>query len=204
MAVIKSDKDLRIESLIREILIEIGENPDREGLKGTPDRVRRMFKEIYRGYDPSQAPKITTFPNGTDGIPYDNMVIDHGDFYSQCEHHMKDFFGKYWFAYIPASKGRILGISKIGRVVDYCAAKLQVQERLTHDIVKMLKEALMKDGAPEPLGIALVMKGRHMCKESRGSRKKGIMTTTVIEGAFRDDPIVREEFMHQVGNITEV
>ena len=204
MAVIKSDKDLRIESLIREILIEIGEDPEREGLKGTPDRVRRMFKEIYRGYDPKQAPKITTFPNGTDGIPYDNMVIDHGDFYSQCEHHMKDFFGKYWFAYIPASNGRILGISKIGRVVDYCSAKLQVQERLTHDIVKMLKEALMKDGAPEPLGIALVMKGRHMCKESRGSRKKGIMTTTVIEGAFRDDPIVREEFMHQVGNITEV
>ena len=204
MAVIKSDKDLRIENLIRELLIEIGENPDREGLKGTPDRVRRMFKEIYRGYDPKQAPKITTFPNGTDGITYDNMVIDHGDFYSQCEHHMKDFFGKYWFAYIPAQKGRILGISKIGRVVDYCSAKLQVQERLSHDIVSMLKEALMKDGAPEPLGIALVMKGRHMCKESRGSRKKGIMTTTVIEGAFRDDPIVREEFMHQVGNVEEV
>lgn len=200
----KTEKDLRIEALVRRLLIEIGEDPDREGLKGTPDRVCRMFKEIYRGYDPTKTPKITTFPNGTDGIPYDNMVIDHGDFYSQCEHHMKDFFGKYWFAYIPAPKGKILGISKIGRVVDYCSAKLQVQERLTHDIVKMLKDALTKDGAPEPLGIALVMKGRHMCKESRGSRKKGIMTTTVIEGAFRDDPIVREEFMHQVGNVTEV
>ena len=117
---------------------------------------------------------------------------------------MKDFFGKYWFAYIPHPNGRILGISKIGRVVDYCAAKLQVQERLTHDIVQLLKDALMENGAPEPLGIALVMKGRHMCKESRGARKKGIMTTTVIEGAFRTDPIVREEFMHQVGNITEV
>ena len=189
MAKEKTQKDLVIEKLVRQLLIEIGEDPDREGLVGTPDRVCRMFKEIYRGYDPAQAPKITTFHNGTDGIPYDSMVIDHGDF---------------WFAYIPAPKGRILGISKIGRVVDYCAARLQVQERLTHDIVKMLKEALMKDGAPEPLGIALVMKGRHMCKESRGSRKKGIMTTTVIEGAFRDDPIVREEFMHQVGNITEV
>ena len=200
----RSEKDLVIEKLVRQLLIEIGEDPDREGLKGTPHRISKMFKEIYRGYDQTKAPKITTFPNGTDGITYDNMVIDQGDFYSQCEHHMKDFFGKYWFAYIPAPEGRILGISKIGRVVDYCSAKLQVQERLSHDIVAMLKEALMKDGAPEPLGIALVMKGRHMCKESRGARKKGIMTTTVIEGAFRDDPIVREEFMHQVGNITEV
>lgn len=200
----KSLKDQTIEKLIRQLLIEIGEDPDREGLKGTPDRVRRMFKEIYRGYDPEQVPKITTFPNGTDGIPYDSMVIDQGDFYSQCEHHMKDFFGKYWFAYIPAPDGRILGISKIGRVVDYCSARLQVQERLCHDIVTMLKEALRRDGAPEPLGIALVMKGRHMCKESRGARKKGIMTTTVLEGVFRDDTIVREEFMHQVGNVTEV
>ena len=200
----KTLKDQAIEKLVRQLLVEIGEDPDREGLKGTPDRVCRMFKEIYRGYDMSKAPKITTFPNGTDGITYDTMVIDHGDFYSQCEHHMKDFFGKYWFAYIPAPEGRILGISKIGRVVDFCSAKLQVQERLGHDIVKMLTDALTKDGAPAPLGIALVMKGRHMCKESRGARKKGIMTTAIMEGVFRDDPIVREEFMHQVGNVTEV
>ena len=200
----KTEKDKRIESLIRQLLIEIGENPDRIGLQGTPDRVCRMFKEIYRGYDAAKAPKITTFPNGTDGIIYDTMVIDHGDFYSQCEHHMKDFFGKYWFAYIPAPKGRILGISKIGRVVDYCSAKLQVQERLGHDIVDMLMEALTKDGAPEPLGVALVMKGRHMCKESRGARKKGIMTTAIMEGCFREDINVREEFMHQVGYTTNV
>ena len=204
MEKVKSAKDITIEKLIRQILIEIGEDPDREGLKGTPDRVCRMFKEIYRGYDPEQAPKITTFPNGTDGITYDNMVIDHGDYYSQCEHHMKDFFGKYWFAYIPAPTGRILGLSKIGRVVDYCSARLQLQERLGQDIVNMLKKALTINGEPEPLGIALVLKGRHMCKESRGARKKGIMTTTIIEGAFRDDPIVREEFMHQVGNVETV
>lgn len=200
----ESAKDITIRKLIRQLLIEIGEDPDRVGLQGTPDRVCRMFKEIYRGYDPAQKPKITTFPNGTDGITYDNMVIDHGDYYSQCEHHMKDFFGKYWFAYIPAPTGRILGLSKIGRVVDYCSARLQLQERLGQDIVNMLREALTKDGAPEPLGIALVMKGRHMCKESRGARKKGIMTTTIIEGCFRDDPIVREEFMHQVGNVETV
>ena len=151
-----------------------------------------------------QKPKITTFPNGVDGVVYDNMVIDHGDFYSLCEHHARTFFGKYWFAYIPDPNGRILGISKIGRVVDYCSSRLQIQERLGHDIVEMLKGALTENGEPEPLGIALVMKGRHMCKEGRGSRKKGIMTTTVVEGVFRDDAMVREEFMHQVGNVTEV
>ena len=201
---LKTVKDQAVEKLIRQLLLEIGEDPDREGLRGTPDRICRMFKEIFRGYDPNQKPKITTFPNGLDGIVYDNMVIDHGDFYSLCEHHARTFFGKYWFAYIPAKNGRILGISKIGRVVDYCSSKLQIQERLGRDIVNMLKEALVENGEPEPLGIALVLKGRHMCKEGRGSRKKGIMTTTIIEGAFRDDPIVREEFMHQVGDVSEV
>ena len=200
----KSNKDKRIEKLIRQLLIEIGEDPDREGLKGTPDRVRRMFKEIFRGYDPAQKPKITTFPNGVDGIVYDNMIVEAVDFYSLCEHHCKDFFGKCWFAYIPAPNGRILGISKIGRVVDYCSAKLQVQERLGHDIVHTLKDALMEGGAPKPLGIALVMKGRHMCQEARGARKKGVMTTSIVEGVFRDDPIVREEFMNQVGSIDTV
>lgn len=200
----KSLKDQRIEGLIRRLLIEIGEDPDREGLKGTPDRICRMFKEIFRGYDPKQKPNITTFPNGMDGITYDSMIIEQVDFYSLCEHHAKDFFGKCWFAYIPAPRGRILGISKIGRVVDYCAARLQVQERLGHDIVSTLKEALMSDGAPEPLGIALVMKGRHLCQEARGARKKGVMTTCILEGAFRDDLTVREEFMHQVGSVAEV
>ncbi len=200
----KTNKEKRIEGLIRKLLVEIGENPEREGLQGTPDRIRRMFNEIFRGYDPMQKPKITTFPNGVDGVVYDNMVIDHGDFYSLCEHHARTFFGKYWFAYIPDPNGRILGISKIGRVVDYCSSRLQIQERLGHDIVEMLKGALTENGEPEPLGIALVMKGRHMCKEGRGSRKKGIMTTTVVEGVFRDDAMVREEFMHQVGNVTEV
>lgn len=197
----KTKKDMRIEGLIRQLLIEIGEDPDREGLKGTPDRIRRMFKEIFRGYDPEQKPKITTFPNGMDGITYNSMIIERVPFYSLCEHHAKDFFGQCWFGYIPAPKGRILGISKIGRAVDYCAAKLQVQERLGHDIVKMLEEALTIDGAPAPRGIALVMKGRHMCQEARGARKPGIMTTCIMKGAFLDDAIVREEFMHQVGNV---
>ena len=134
-----------IEENIVRILEYIGENPLRTGLDGTPDRIRRMLGEICRGYDPAQKPKITVFPNGEDGLTYDNMVIDEGTYYSLCEHHMMPFFGKYWFAYIPNPKGKILGISKIGRVVDYCAAKLQVQERLTHEIVDMLAEALGRE-----------------------------------------------------------
>ena len=115
---------------IRELLEYIGEDPDRPGLKDTPDRMIRMFGEMFRGYDPAQAPVVTTFPNGLDGIIYDDMVVDTGPFYSVCEHHCRTFFGEYWFAYLPNPKGRILGLSKIGRVVDYCAARLQVQERL--------------------------------------------------------------------------
>lgn len=194
----KSKRDRRVESLIRSLLIEIGENPDREGLQGTPDRVCRMFKELYRGYDPAQAPKITTFDNGKDGIVYDNMVVDSGDFVSNCEHHMAFFWGKYWFAYIPNPNGKILGLSKIARVVDYCAARLQLQERLVHDVVVMLKEAL-GDKYP-PSGIALVMKAHHGCKEFRGIKKKGVMTASYLEGCFREDEQVRNEFMQIVNS----
>lgn len=178
---------------IRELLEYIGENPDREGLKDTPDRMLRMFKEMFRGYVPSEQPQITTFPNGQDGIIYDNMVVDNGTFYSVCEHHCRTFFGEYWFAYIPNPKGRILGLSKIARVVDYCSARLQVQERLTYDIVTMLTEALGKENPPR--GMALMMKGRHMCKESRGARKGGMMTSTYLTGAFRKSAQVRNEFL---------
>ena len=177
---------------IETVMRYIGEDPEREGLKGTPDRIVRMFDEIYRGYDPAKAPKITTFPNGQDGIVYDNMVVDEGDYYSCCEHHMMPFFGHYWFAYIPNPKGRILGISKIGRVVDYCAARLQVQERLVSDVVDMITSALGEENPP--LGIALVMKGEHLCKTMRGAKKKGLMTTSRLTGIFREGA-ARNEFM---------
>ena len=148
----------------------IGENPNREGLAQTPDRMFRMFKEIFRGYDHTKKPKITTFRNGADGIVYDSMIVDTGDYYSLCEHHCMPFFGQYWFAYIPNPQGKILGLSKIGRVVDFCAAKLQIQERLVSDIVSLIEEAL---GSEFPaLGIALAMKGRHLCKEMRSKKKR--------------------------------
>ena len=198
---IPDEKGCGIEDHIRRMLEYIGEDPNREGLIGTPDRIVRMWKEIFRGYDPAQKPKITTFDNGKDGIVYDNMVIDQGDFHSNCEHHCVWFWGKYYFAYIPNPKGKILGISKIGRIVDYCSARLQIQERLVHDIVKMLKEALGEENPP--LGIALVMKGHHSCKEFRGAKKKGLMTSSYLDGAFKEDAQVRSEFMSLVNNSKE-
>lgn len=194
--VFPDEHETTVEENITRILEYIGEDPTREGLVGTPDRIIRMWGEIFRGYDKEQKPKITTFDNGKDGITYDNMVVDEGDFYSMCEHHMMPFFGKYWFAYIPNPKGRILGISKIGRVVDYCAARMQIQERLVHDIVDMLAKAL-GDGNP-PLGMALVMRGEHLCKTMRGVKKKGKMMSSYLVGAFKEDAQVRNEFMQLV------
>lgn len=181
-----------IEGHIKAILTLLGENPERPGLKGTPERIKRMYSEIFRGYDESKKPKITTFDNGIDGIICDDMVFDSGDFYSMCEHHMMPFFGHYWFAYIPNPKGKILGISKVGRVVDYYAARLQIQERLVHDIVCMIENALGKDNPP--LGIAMVMQGEHLCKSMRGVKKKGIMKSCFFTGIFKEDKELRSQF----------
>lgn len=188
------NKKKQIEEHITALLSLIGDNPERAGLQGTPDRIARMFTEIFRGYDAEQKPRITTFENGKDGIVYDNMVIDEGDFYSMCEHHMMPFFGRYWFAYIPNPRGRILGISKIGRVVDYCAAKLQIQERLVHEIVDMLWQALGNDNPP--LGMALIMEGEHLCKSMRGAKKKGKMKSSYLTGIFKTDAQLRNEFLN--------
>ena len=190
------NKKKQIEGHITALLSLIGDNPKRAGLQGTPDRIARMFTEIFRGYDAEQKPRITTFENGKDGIVYDNMVIDEGDFYSMCEHHMMPFFGRYWFAYIPNPNGRILGISKIGRVVDYCAARLQIQERLVHDVVTMLAESLGTENPP--LGIALIMEGEHLCKSMRGAKKKGKMKSSFLTGIFKTDAQLRNEFLNLV------
>ena len=165
-----------IESALRTLIRAIGEDPDREGLQGTPDRIMRMWKEIFRGYDPSQKPKITTFANEDHTT---DIVFDAGDYYSMCEHHILPFFGKYYFAYIPAPDGRILGISKVARVVGYCAARLQLQERLAADIVKMLTEAL--DG--KVLGMALVMKGLTPIANSPTKRAPGSVSKTALRAS---------------------
>lgn len=175
------------EKAIKTLLSYIGENPDREGLKETPDRIIRMWDEIFRGYDPNKKPKITTFGNEDNST---DMVFDSGDYYSMCEHHVLPFFGKYYFAYIPSPDGRILGISKVARVVGYCAAKLQLQERLAINIVKTLDDAL----GGTALGFAIVMKGQHLCKTMRGVRNNGKMTVSHFTGLFKDDPDKRNEF----------
>ena len=178
---------MNAEELIRQELALIGEDPEREGLKETPQRIARMWKEIFRGYDPAQKPKITTFVNDMHST---DMVFDTGDYYSMCEHHMMPFFGKYYFAYIPHPDGRILGISKIARVVGYCSARLQLQERLARDIVNMLNEAL--DGKQQ--GMAIVMKGTHLCKTMRGVKSRGQMTVSYLSGIYKEDDDARREF----------
>ena len=181
----------RIEEAIRIILEEIGENPNRSGLLETPNRIARMYREIFRGYDPKQKPKVTTFQNGEDGISYDT---DSGNFYSLCEHHIMPFFGRYVFAYIPNPTGRILGLSKIARLIDYHCAKLQIQERLVTEIVSDILDYLGEENPP--LGIALFMEGEHLCKSMRGAKKQGKMSCCHLWGCFREDNTAKNEFLN--------
>lgn len=177
-----------MENNIREIIQLIGDNPKREGLLDTPKRVAKMYLELFKGYDKEQKPKITVFDNGHDGIKVNEMIIDTGYFYSHCEHHMVPFFGQYYFAYIPNKK--IVGISKIARLVDYHSAKLQVQERLTKEVVDDIEKLL------KPRGVALIMKARHLCKEMRGIKKyNSEMMTSEMRGVFKNNSKTREEFL---------
>lgn len=176
---------------IRRLIWYVGEDPDREGLRGTPDRILRMWEEIFRGYDASAKPKITTFDN-EDKVS--DIVFDSGDYFSMCEHHILPFFGKYYFAYIPSPTGRILGISKVARVIGHCAAKMQLQERLAKESVEMLSEALNGDH----LGMALVMKGTHLCKSMRGVKNQGKMTVAYLSGCFKEDSEARKEFYNLI------
>ncbi len=186
-----TQREIEFKEAIRTILNFIGEDPEREGLKNTPDRIFRMYQEIFRGYDPSKKPHITTFRNTAHS---EEMVFDCGDYYSMCEHHILPFFGKYYFAYIPCAEGRILGISKVARVVGYCAAKLQLQERLCREIVDMISEAL--DGKAH--GFAILMRGQHMCKSMRGVKNKGEMSTAYFTGDFKKKTQLRNEFYNLV------
>ena len=183
--IITNTKDIK--RSIKQIISYIGENPERKGLKDTPDRIIRMFKEIFKGYDETKKPKITTFEN-KDKIT--NIIFDKGDYYSMCEHHILPFFGQYYFAYIPQKNGRILGISKVARVVDYCSSKLQLQERLAIEIVEMILKALNHDVQ----GIAIVMKGKHLCKSMRGIKNDGNMSVSYFVGDFNTNEDLKKEF----------
>lgn len=174
------------------MLLHVGEDPTREGLKDTPKRVLNMWKEIFRGYSDEHKPKVTVFPNNGDGITYDQVIIDTGRGFSMCEHHMMPFEFTYTFGYIPGDK--VLGLSKVARIVDHYAAKLQVQERLVKEIVDAIEAEL------QPKAIGLVLKGRHLCKSMRGVKKEGLMTTSDLRGHFRTEPETRAEFLSFVNN----
>jgi len=190
-----TEQELKNVEKVRDVLKAIGEDVTREGLVDTPKRIVKMWREIFRGYHKEQLPKVTTFENGKDGIVCNEMITDEGDFYSHCEHHFLPFIGGYKFGYIPHPKGKILGLSKVARVVDYFSAKAQIQERLTHEILKHIEKELSKDCEYSPLGIAVVMKAEHLCKTMRGVKKKGQMTTKFLTGVFKNDEKTRNEFL---------
>ena len=171
------DKE-RIQNAVREILIAVGEDPDREGLLETPKRVANMYEEIFAGLteDPKQHIKLFNEQSN------DEMVIVKDiPFYSMCEHHLLPFFGKAHIGYIP-SDNKIIGLSKLARIVDNFAKKPQVQERLTSDIADFLNDNL------QPKGVAVIMEAEHMCMTMRGARAAGSKTqTSALRGIMRTD-----------------
>lgn len=178
-----------IEEAVRTILVSVGDDPNRNGLLQTPDRVARMYGELLEGYrvDPEKLINGALFD-----VDYQEMVLVRDiEFYSLCEHHMLPFIGKAHVAYIP--NGKVIGLSKIPRIVDMFARRLQVQERMTQQIADFLMTVL------EPQGVAVVVEGAHMCAMMRGVKKANArMITSAMLGAFRNDEKTRAEFLDHV------
>jgi len=178
-----------IRKAVIEVIKGVGEDPEREGLRNTPDRVSRMYAELLSGYstDPDKIINGALFH-----INYDEMVLVRDiEFYSLCEHHMLPFLGRAHVAYLP--KGKVIGLSKIPRIVDMYARRLQVQERMTRQIADFLQETL------EPYGVAVVVEAMHLCSMMRGVKKHDArMTTSAMHGAFRANLATREEFLENI------
>lgn len=178
-----------IRQSVRDILTAIGEDPERQGLLRTPDRVARMYVELLDGYrmDPQKILNGALFEE-----KYDEMVVVRDiEFYSLCEHHMLPFLGRAHVAYLP--REHIIGLSKIPRIVDMFARRLQLQERMTRQIAEFLNETL------HPWGVAVVIEGLHLCATMRGARKHDArMTTSSMLGAFRKSAATREEFLANI------
>lgn len=178
-----------IENSVKNILHELGEDPQRQGLQNTPFRVAKMYREVTQGYhkDPEKLINKAIFD-----VDYDEMVIvTNIEFYSMCEHHMLPFFGVAHVGYIP--NGKVVGLSKIPRIVDMFARRLQIQENMTLQIAHLLNDTLKPDG------VGVVVEGQHMCMMMRGVQKdQAKMLTSAMLGSFKEDEKTRSEFMHLI------
>ncbi len=182
----------KIKRGVRLILEGIGEDPDREGLRDTPERVAREFDEIFAGLlvDPGSVLAVV-FEEGHDEM----VMVRDIPVHSMCEHHLLPFVGRAHVAYVPNTRGQITGLSKLARLVDVVAKRPNLQERMTTDIADALVEKL------EPRGVLVVVEARHYCMEMRGVRKPGSQTvTSAVRGLFRDDPRTRAEAMALIGS----
>ena len=189
------DMDLpTIEAAVTEMLSAFGENPLRKGLERTPERVANMYTELLSGYrvDPKKIVNDALFE-----VTYDEMVIVRDiEFYSMCEHHLLPFMGRAHVAYLPS--GRVIGLSKIPRIVDVFAHRLQVQERMTRQIADFINDALM------PKGVGVVVEALHLCTMMRGVKKHNArMTTSAVHGAFRRSLATRQEFLDNISRGSE-
>jgi GTP cyclohydrolase I len=183
------DRDARIEQAVRDILLHVGEDPARDGLLNTPKRVRKMYGELLAGYTTDPAALI----NGAlFDVDYDEMVVVRDiEYQSLCEHHMLPFMGRAHVAYIP--NGKVVGLSKIPRIVDMFARRLQVQERMTRQIADLIQETL------QPRGVAVVVEGVHLCAMMRGVKKANSrMVTSALLGDFKTNLATRNEFMQHI------
>jgi GTP cyclohydrolase I len=189
------DMDIHlIEEAVNQMLTAFGENPTRKGLLRTPERVARMYTELLSGYrvDPMQIVNDALFE-----VTYDEMVVVRDiEFYSMCEHHMLPFMGRAHVAYLPS--GRVIGLSKIPRIVDVFAHRLQVQERMTRQIADFINDALI------PKGVGVVVEALHLCTMMRGVKKQNArMTTSAVHGAFRRSLATRQEFFDNISRGSE-
>ncbi len=181
---------MKTETLIRELLINIGEDPGRESLNKTPDRVAQMLKDLTCGYSVDVDKLIKD--SICEGDYNEMVLVKDIDFYSLCEHHLIPFFGKAHVAYIP--NGRFIGLSKIPRLVDAFARRLQIQERMTQQIAESLNDSL------KPYGVAVIVEARHLCMQMRGVEKQNcLVTTSAMLGEFHDEVQARNEFLSLVG-----
>jgi GTP cyclohydrolase I len=181
----------KAEEAVRTLILWAGENPDREGLEGTPERVVRSYEEFYSGYQQDPEEILRTTFEETEG--YDEMVVLKDiTFESHCEHHMVPVIGRAFVAYLPNK--RVVGISKLARVVEAYAKRLQIQEKMTAQIANAI------NGVLKPKGVAVVVEAEHQCMTTRGIHKPGVgMVTSTMLGAFRDDPSTRREFLAIIG-----